>query len=534
MISAMHFIKDKMLTRCFFFSALLMANFNFMGQSMSFMYVQNFFGVTAQDAMWLLRGFQSGTIITGIAGLVFIKWLGNRNLFIGAALILLIATIVSFTAVSFNRLLIARIVAGIANGFIIAVSTQMYLSTFEGKAKVIGTLHTVTATISGFCIGILSNSLFTEDYGWRFNYYLGLPILVLIIIFSFFFVPARQKREEIEEDWLSLIPFTILIISLFFLVLFRQQFQGFSHIKIVTSAILALASAATLLIRGLVHKKPLFDTRLLQYPGFVIALIISFLAGAAFVFNLSLLGKLMGGVLGMPIKDVFHFINFLVIVIFISIIITLVLIAKKFNPYWLMIAGLLAVAHTAFTLSRLNTEFSFDNLVRPSLVGMAGAGVVMITTIMIAVKSVPPHQMGKVANFRSVAFTMGLALTATDIGRILDLEKVRNFNLMRAYTDPGNPYFQERLNGLTAFYQGNGYDADEAYDAAINAVTGMVKLQSFFLGTSEILLIGAVICVVLSLVLLILWVIRSYRMIFNFIIFKNVADEVQPIKAGKI
>jgi hypothetical protein len=295
-----------------------------------------------------------------------------------------------------------------------------------------------------------------------------------------------------------------------------------------------VASAAALLIRGLVHKKPLFDTRLLQYPGFVIALIISFLGGAAFVFNLSLLGKLMGGILGMPIKDVFHFINFLVIVIFIVVIITLVLIAKKFNPYWLMIFGLLAVAYTAFTLSRLNTEFSFDNIITPSLIGMAGSGIIMITIIMIAVKSVPPHQMGKVANFRSVAFTMGLALTATDIGRILDLEKVRNFNLMRAYTDPGNPYFQERINGLTAFYQGNGYDADEAYDAAINAVTGMVKLQSFFLGTSEILLIGAVTCVVLALVLLVLWVVRNYRMLFNFVIFKNVADEVQPIKAGKI
>ena len=51
---------------------------------------------------------------------------------------------------------------------------------------------------------------------------------------------------------------------------------------------------------------------------------------------------------------------------------------------------------------------------------------------------------------------------------------------MRAYTDPGNPLLQERLNGLQAFYQGNGYDADQAYDAAINGITGMVKLHHFF------------------------------------------------------
>src|SRR6187399_2168957 len=112
----MHLIKDKMLIRCFFFTALLLGNFNFMGQSMSFMYVQSYFGVTAQDATWLLRGFQSGTIITGIAGLVFIKWLGNRSLFIGATLLLLIATSISYAAATFNVLLVSRIAAGIANG----------------------------------------------------------------------------------------------------------------------------------------------------------------------------------------------------------------------------------------------------------------------------------------------------------------------------------------------------------------------------------------------------------------------------------
>src|SRR6187551_140311 len=136
----MPLIQDKFLVRCFFFTALLVANFNFMGQSMSFMYVQGYFGVTAQDATWLLRGFQSGTIITGIAGLVFIKWLGNRNLFFGAAFTLLVATIVSFKADDFTTLLTSRIAAGIANGFMIAVATQLYLATYPGKERLIGAL----------------------------------------------------------------------------------------------------------------------------------------------------------------------------------------------------------------------------------------------------------------------------------------------------------------------------------------------------------------------------------------------------------
>jgi hypothetical protein len=120
---------------------------------------------------------------------------------------------------------------------------------------------------------------------------------------------------------------------------------------------------------------------------------------------------------------------------------------------------------------------------------------------------------------------MGVALTATDLGRLLDLERVRNYNGMIRYTDPGNPLFEERLNGLKAFYQGNGYDANQAYDAAVNGVTGMIKIQSFFLGVSEILFIGCIISIVLAFIVFILWILRNYKMIFQFISFKKFRDE---------
>ena len=103
---SMDIISNKFWVRFFFLATLLIGSYNFIGQSLTFVYVQGYFGVTLKDAMWLLRGFQSGTIITGIAGLVFIKWIGNRRLFIGSVCCLIIATIFSFSARDFNVLLV--------------------------------------------------------------------------------------------------------------------------------------------------------------------------------------------------------------------------------------------------------------------------------------------------------------------------------------------------------------------------------------------------------------------------------------------
>jgi MFS family permease len=534
MIVPMYIITDKFWIRCFFFTVLLVGSYNFLGQAASYNYVQGQFGVTSRDAAWLQRGFQAAATITSIAGLVFIKWLGNRTLFIGSAIAYLVGTIISFSAPTFNVLLTARITGGIANGLMVAVASQLFLATFEGEAKKIGALYSVAAGIGGMVLGIMANSFFTEDFGWEFSYYLEVPILVFIISCSIFFVPAIQKNEEIEEDWISLVPFSILVMSLYFLVLFREQYQGLSNIKIVLTCILAVASASVLLIRGFLHRKPLFDTRLLQYPGFIMGLLISFLGGAGFIFVISMLTKLLSGILGMPMKDWFHFMNFLALVILISFFVTVILVARKFSPYWLLITSLLAVAYSAFALSKLNSEFSFENLVTPSIIGMAGSGMIVLSVVLVAVKTVPPHQVGKVANFRGVAFSLGLGLTATELANVIDFEQVRNFNLMRAYTDPGNPLFQDRLNGLQGFYQSNGYDANQAYDAAIKGMTGAVKFQSFFLAESELLLVGCVIALALALVVFILWIAHNYQMLFNFFNFKNSADEQLQPETGKI
>ena len=521
----MPLVTDKFWIRVYFFFVLLMCSFNYFGQSLSFAYVQGYFGVSSQDANWLLRGFHAGTIITGIAGLVFIKWLGNRWLFIGAALFFLLATIISFKANDFTTLLTSRIAAGIANGFMIAVATQLYLATYAGKEKTIGALFTVAANIAGLSISLIANAVFTEDFGWQFTYYLSLPVLLLVIIVAFFFVPVTEKNEEIEDDWISLIPFSILIMAILFAFMYRQQYQGISHPKILVSLIVIVISGAALLIRGATHKKPLFDTRLLQYPTFSVAFIISFLTGVLFVFTLTMLAKLLGGILQMPMKDIFHFVNFLALVIFISVIVSFIMIIKKVSAYWIMITGLGCVAFAAYSFSLLNTEFSFNNIVTPSLIGMMGAGMLALSVIIIAIKSVPPQQIGKVANFRSVAFLMGIAITAVDSGRLVDWGRVENFNSMLRYADPSNPFFQERFNMLQSFYSSKGYDADAAYQAAVNGMTGMIKLQAFFKSMSQLYHTAVIVCLVLIVVIFILWVLQNYRMLIDFFTFKTKSNE---------
>ena len=96
---------------------------------------------------------------------------------------------------------------------------------------------------------------------------------------------------------------------------------------------------------------------------------------------------------------------------------------------------------------------------------------------------------------------------------------------MMRYADPSNPLFQERLNGLQSFYMSKGYDATEAYEAAVNGVTGMIKLQAFFNSMTQVFQMAVGVCLVLAIVIFILWVFQNSRLLIDFFTFKNKTNE---------
>lgn len=501
--------------RIYFFLILIICYFNYMGQSVAFSYVRSQFGVSSEDALWLLRGFHAAAIITSIVGIVIIKWVGNKWLFICSAFIFLIATIISIYTNSFSILLCARITAGFANGFMQAVAGLLFIATYQGKEKPLGSIISLAATIVGICLSLAINSSFLEDFGWRFTYVLSVPIMSTVFLSAFFFIPVREQKESIEVDWLSIFPFAILIFSMLYTVMYWDAFGGLSSIYITSSISIFIISATILFIRGFTHTNPIFDTTLFKYPSFIAAFFISFLSGVVFVFNFNMIAKLLGGILQMSFSDILVFISLLALLLFVSILLGVILLAKKVNAFWMMIAGLLCIAFACNQFSQLNTQFYINNIITPSLVCMLGAAFIALSVIIVAMKSVPPEKIAKVGNFRSVLFLLGIAIAAVDLTRIIDYRRVANFNAMIRYTNAGDSVFNQRLSGFKAFYLSKGYDPDSAYQAAIKAMTGTFQLQAFFKGMMQTFHIASIICIAFACLIFLLWLINNLQWIAN-------------------
>ena len=490
---------------------LALSFFNYISPGVSFTYVQSYFGESFSDAFWLLRGFQLCNLVTGLIALVVFKWIGNRPMFLGSLIILTIATTASWFVNDFSQLLPLRILSGLSNGMVSGCALIMLMSTFPPEKKGIGTLLNVAAVFTGICLGTMVTSWFTQDYGWKFNYILSAPALLVALILGFILVKSLPKTQQVDEDWQSIFWFSLFLTGVIFAAVYYEEFEGMDSSGFIIALSAGLLSGLVFFIRSLVHQKPLLHASLLLYPKFFIATIVVFLGGFHFVGVLKMMAQLLGGILKMPLDDVLSFLAVLVLFALLIIILVIVLVKQGFKPWLIMMTSLVLVAYSSYRFSKLADNFSFEVTLTPGFVGVIGAGGLLIGSLLYAIMQVPPQQATKVSAFNSVIFGLGCALSSSFLTVHVDLERVRQVNYLREYTDEGNPLVQERLSSQEALFMMNGYSPEEASAAADSGLQGSIKKQGFFKSLTQTYYMIFIVAILLMILLLLVEFILSFR-----------------------
>ena len=495
----------------YLFFILTLSFFNYIAPGVSFSYVQSYFGESFADAFWLLRGFQLCNLITGLAVLVIMKWVGNRPLFIGSLTVLTITTMASQFVDDFSQLLFLRIVSGLANGLVSGSALIMLMSLFPKEKKGSGTLINVFAVIAGICLGIMATSLFTQDYGWKFNYLLSAPALVMGLVLSVGLINSLPKSPEVDEDWPSILWFSLFLAGVIFAAVYYEEFEGMNSVGFIVALSLGLLSGLVFFIRSLTHGKPLLDASLVLYPQFTFATGLIFLAGFHFVGMVSMLAKLLGGVLKMPLAVVLSFIAVLVVFVLLSAIMVAVLVRQGYKPVWIVIVALLCIAFQSYTFSRFADDFSFNLVLKPAFIGIIGAGSLFIGSLLYAMTAVPPQQVTKVSAMHNVIFGLGCALSSAFFTVHVDLGRVQQVNYLREYTDEGNPLVQQSRSSQQALYMMNGYSPDDAAAAADAGLQGSIKQQGYFKAITQTYFLVFIVSLLLIALVLLVEFIRTFK-----------------------
>ena len=355
--------------------------------------------------------------------------------------------IVATAAAGFSQnpeMLIAfRAVQGIGAGGLAALSQVIMADIISPRerGKYMGLFGAVMAlsTIGGPLLG----GVITDTLGWRWNFYVALPvaILALIIVQATLHLPARVKRT-VSIDYLGIVLLaTSVSLLLVWVSLAGDSFEWWS----LTTVLMvggALLGAVLFVIVELRSKEPLLPLSMFRDATFTLSVIASIATGLAMFGASVFLSQYMqlsrgatpteAGVMTIPMIA-----GMLVASVGVGALITRF---GRWKAYVVTGAVLLAAGSYLLSTIHYDTDFTLVSLYMV-LLG-AGVGMTMQNLVLVVQNTTEPAKIGVASSgvtfFRSLGGTIGVSVMGAALAtRVTDLIGERKDDITAAIMSLG-------------------------------------------------------------------------------------------------
>lgn len=414
---------------------------------------------------------------------------------------LLMASVIGFTGASFfcgfaptlGFLIFFRIIQGACGGGLQPLSQAILLEAFppekRGQAMAFWALGIVVAPM----LGPVAGGWITDNYSWRWVFYINVPIGILAIILTSLYVfdPAYLRRKASGIDYWG-IGLLVLGIGCLQIMLDKgQEEDWFGSHFIITLAILAAVGLIGLVIRELMTDNPVIDLGVFKYRSYAIGTFL--MTGVGFVLYGStvLLPLLMQELLGYTATHA-GITNFprglasFLAMPFIGIL------TNKVDSRKLLGTGVFFSAIAMFLLSRLSLDVGFWNFWWPLMLQGAALGLIFVPLTTVTNDPIPRERMGNATSIFNLMRNIGASIGISVVETLQYRRQQAHNNYLASWISAGNLQVRQTIEGLKNHFISAGADPATATHRAYGALWGMVQRQAAMLSYNDVFLTLAI------------------------------------------
>lgn len=339
---------------------------------------------------------------------------GRRFFFIGGMVLFLIGSALSGTSQDMTQLIIYRGVQGLGAGALmplaIAIIGDIFPPSERGKWQGLITAVFGLATIVGPIIG----GAITDNWGWRWVFYVNMPIGVIAIVTAGFVMPKSLRRKQHTIDYAgaaALVAFAVPLLLAFSWA--GTQYAWNSWQVILMFAISAIMIGVFILIE-LRAAEPIISPRLFKNSIFLVSTIAMFMVSAGMFGAILYLPLFVQAVTGNSATNSGVVLTPMMLGFMFSSIVGGQLLSRTGRYKILAIVGFIVASLGMFLLSRMTATTGNGQVSLNMVVTGLGMGVMMSLFTIIVQNAFPFRQLGEVTAgltfFRSIGSTIGVAV----------------------------------------------------------------------------------------------------------------------------
>ena len=253
--------------------------------------------------MWVLTSYIVASAITlPMTGWLCGRW-GQRKVFIVSVLGFTVASVLCGLATSLTGIVAARLLQGVFGAALVPLS-QAVLLDINPREKV-GQAMAIwgAGTMVGPILGPLLGGWITDNFNWRWVFFINLPVGIFTLLGIARFLPDSRPQSQ----RLDMFGFVTLSIAIGMLQMFLDRgelLDWFDSWEIRLEAITAAVAFAFFVAHTWTAEGALFFNRdLLKDGNFVIGLLFAFIVGMILYGTMALLPTFLQTLMGYPVVD---------------------------------------------------------------------------------------------------------------------------------------------------------------------------------------------------------------------------------------
>ncbi|MFJ4255245.1 DHA2 family efflux MFS transporter permease subunit [Microbacterium sp. NPDC090003] len=341
----------------------------------------------------------------------------DRKILVQISLILFTAgTVIAGFSTDTNMLIAVRVIQGIGVGglmSLVMIAVALIISPRE-RGKYMGVVGGIMAlgTIGGPLLG----GLLTDVWGWRSNFFVGVPfaLLALVLLQFTLHLPKPQRDSKVSIDYFGIVLLAVGVSTLLIWVsMGGSQFEWNSSTSIMLAVIAGVAIAAFITVEFFV-KEPIVPMSLFRNRTFTLSVVASIAIGVSMFATSVFLAQYFQLARGAtPTESGLMTIPMIIGQMGASIIIGQLV--SRFGKWkgWMLTGSVLTTIGVSL-MSTLRYDTPFPLVAVYMFVLGAGLGMVMQNLTLIVQNDTAPQQLGAASSnvnfFRTIAGTIGVTV----------------------------------------------------------------------------------------------------------------------------
>ncbi len=401
-----------------------------------------------EESTWVLTSYLVSNAIILPATNWLGRYFGRKRFLVLCIGIFTLSSALCGAAASLGMLVVARILQGAGGGALQPIAQSVLLESFppekRGSAMAVYGLGIVVAPIIGPTLG----GWITDNYSWRWIFYINVPIGILAALMANSFVEDPPYIKNQKPGQIDYIGFSLMAIGLAGLQLVLdkgQQEDWFDSSWIVSITVMAVAALISFVVWELRSKEPIVNLRILLNRNFAVGTALMTVMGVVLYGTIALLPLFLQTLLGYSAVQSGLAVSPRGFGSVVSMLIIGRLIGKIDSRYLIMF-GFSVLAFSTFMFADINLDIAQTNIIWPSIISGLAMGFVFVPLTTTAMGTLSNDQIGNASGvfnlMRNTGGSIGIAAVTTLLARGGQVHQAA----IVPHLTPYDPVFQQRMH----------------------------------------------------------------------------------------